>query len=139
MTGHFVMLEMNLKTANLACSKMPLLQLICKTQSQDLEVFCVFSDPARLFRFLICARSNQQSPAAVKKRKSYRLMKVYEYFIYQRVRFWNAYWGLICAQARGNPGLERNDSHSNSASFAENYAFWEHRSRSGNCCPPVLI
>ena len=116
------MLEMSLKTANLACSKMPLLQVIWRTPSQDLEVFCVFSDPERLFRFLICARSNQQSPAAVKKRKSYRLMKVYKYIIYQRVRFWHAYWGLICAHARGNPRLERNDSHSNSASFAKNYA-----------------
>ena len=103
MTGHFVMLETNLKTANLACSKMPLLQVICRTPSQDLEVFCVFSDPARLFRFFICARSNQQSPATEKERKSYRLMKVYEYIIYQRFRFWHAHWRLFCAQARRQP------------------------------------
>ena len=41
--------EINLRTANLVCFKILLLQVICKTPSKHQEVFCVFSDPARFF------------------------------------------------------------------------------------------
>ena len=48
-TGHFVIVGIKTEDFKL-CSKMALLQVICKTPSQHQEVFCIFSDPARFLK-----------------------------------------------------------------------------------------
>ena len=139
MTGHFVMLEMNLKTANMACSKMRLLHMICRAPSQDLGIFCVLSNPARSFRFLYMYKKQSGESHSCEETWIISLDASLRIHYLPTLQFLEVVFGHICSSCRGNRRLEQNDSHSNSHSNAENCAFWEHRSSSGIYSPPDLI